>query len=276
MGDREPELSGSLDEILRRNAHVLTMDAMKTDRSNKTNHAVPPGPRGLLFLSVPRHLLSRERELKYVMQLVSQYGDFVKLPLPGGRVYLLNHPDFIKQVLQYKHENYTRSPTFERFKIVLGENLLTSEGEFWRNRRRLEQPAFHHKKVAEYSEIIIDCTPLWLIPRGGFSGMNTSRASGEDKMNPTTQGRSGKPRRRAEHRRSFLALTLLSGAGSDPTGADPEKVGPCHQQQIRGGRPAGDGEAEGWSWGHWYSQVVCDSSSKQGGESQSHSSPHEP
>ena len=162
MGAREPELSESLDEILWRNAHVLTMDAMKTDRNNKTNHAAPPGPSGLLFLSVPRHLLSRKRELKYVMQLVSQYGDFVKLPLPGGPVYLLNHPDFIKHVLQDNHENYTRSPTFERFKLVLGENLLTSEGEFWRKRRRLEQPAFHQKKVAEYGQIITDCTASML------------------------------------------------------------------------------------------------------------------
>jgi len=138
------------------------MQADQVTKSFQTSGLMPPGPRGWAFYGVGRRLLSRKTELKFVTQLVRQYGDFVKLPLPGGPVYLLNHPDFIKHVLQDNHENYTRSPTFERFKIVLGENLLTSEGEFWRKRRRLEQPAFHHKKVTEYGQIITDCTASML------------------------------------------------------------------------------------------------------------------
>jgi len=102
--------------------------------------------------------LNRERELQCISELVRQFGDFVKLPFPGMKVYLLNHPDYVKHVLQDNHQNYTRNPTFERFKLVLGENLLTSEGEFWRKRRRLEQPAFHYKKVSDYSRIFTECT----------------------------------------------------------------------------------------------------------------------
>ena len=138
------------------------MEAGQVTKDFQTSGLKPPGPRGWAFYAVGRRLLSRKAELEFVGQLVRQYGDFVKLPLLGPRVYLLNHPDYVKHVLQDNHENYTRSPTFERFKIVLGENLLTSEGEFWRKRRRLEQPAFHHKKVAEYGQIITECTASML------------------------------------------------------------------------------------------------------------------
>lgn len=124
----------------------------------QTSQASTAGPKGYLFPLVLGRLLNRKKELGYVTQLVRQYGDFVRLPFPGIRVYLLNHPDYVKHVLQDNHQNYTRNPTFERFKLVLGENLLTSEGEFWRRRRRLEQPAFHYKKVAEYSRIFTECT----------------------------------------------------------------------------------------------------------------------
>jgi cytochrome P450 len=107
-------------------------------------------------------LLNRKKELQYVSALVHRYGDFIKLPLPGSRVYLLNHPDYVKHVLQDNHPNYIRHLTFERFKLVLGENLLTSEGEFWRRRRRLEQPAFQHKQIAEYAQIFTESTASML------------------------------------------------------------------------------------------------------------------
>ncbi len=135
------------------------MEGSVKSLASPSGQARAPGPKGYLFLSVARQLLNRKKELDYVMQLVRQYGDFVKLPSPGRRgVYLLNHPDYVKHVLQDNHHNYTRSPTFDRFKLVLGENLLTSEGEFWRRRRHLEQPAFHYKKIAEYAQVFTDCT----------------------------------------------------------------------------------------------------------------------
>src|ERR1041385_2156020 len=39
-------------------------------------------------------------------------------------------------------------------KRFLGEGLLTSEGEFHRRQRRLAQPAFHHKRIQAYADMM--------------------------------------------------------------------------------------------------------------------------
>src|SRR5205807_6254933 len=44
----------------------------------------------------------------------------------------------------------------ERAKGMLGNGLLTSEGEFHHRQRRLAQPAFHRDRVARYAAIMVD------------------------------------------------------------------------------------------------------------------------
>lgn len=133
----------------------------KSNRA-RTSQASPPGPKGYLFPSVVRQLLDRKTELQYVTELVRRHGDFVKLPFPGIRVYLLNHPDYVQHVLQENHLNYVRDPGFERLKVVLGENLLTSDGEFWRRQRRIAQPAFHRRNIESFAQIFTTCTEAML------------------------------------------------------------------------------------------------------------------
>jgi cytochrome P450 len=41
-------------------------------------------------------------------------------------------------------------------KILLGNGLLTSEGDFWRKQRRLIQPAFHRKKLEDLTSMMIE------------------------------------------------------------------------------------------------------------------------
>jgi len=40
-------------------------------------------------------------------------------------------------------------------RLVLGNGLLTGEGELWRRQRRLVQPAFHHERIAGYAETMV-------------------------------------------------------------------------------------------------------------------------
>ena len=64
---------------------------------------------------------------------------------------LLNHPDFVEQVLVIQQSKFHKSELTRRITgRMLGQGLLTSEGDFWRRQRRLVQPAFHRSRINEY------------------------------------------------------------------------------------------------------------------------------
>jgi len=67
---------------------------------------------------------------------------------------LINHPDYIKEVLVTNNQNFIKGLALQRAKRLLGEGLLTSEGEFHRRQRRLAQPAFHRQRIASYSTVM--------------------------------------------------------------------------------------------------------------------------
>ena len=81
-----------------------------------------------------------------------EYGDIVRLPVVMQERILLNHPDFIEQVLVIQQGKFHKSELTKRITgRLLGQGLLISEGEFWRRQRRLAQPAFHRSRINEYA-----------------------------------------------------------------------------------------------------------------------------
>ncbi len=71
------------------------------------------------------------------------------------RCVLVNHPDLIEQVL-VKNSRLFRKHYAARFaRLVLGNGLLTSEGEAWRRQRRLAAPAFSADRTADYAPVVV-------------------------------------------------------------------------------------------------------------------------
>ena len=71
------------------------------------------------------------------------------------RFVVLNDPDFIKHVLVDNHANYSKGRLNRQIlSPVLGEGLLTSEGDFWRRQRRIAAPAFHPNHIARLGGVI--------------------------------------------------------------------------------------------------------------------------
>ena len=108
-----------------------------------------PGPQGLpWFGSVfpawrdPLTLFLESRE---------RYGDVVRFKFGPFQYYLVNDPDVVKHVLVDNPKGYTKSRNYLGLKVVLGEGLLTSEGDHWRRQRKLAQPAFHRDKLAGFA-----------------------------------------------------------------------------------------------------------------------------
>jgi cytochrome P450 len=88
--------------------------------------------------------------------LARTYGDIVYFRMGGERVYFVNHPDHIRQVLVTDHAKFGKSRALERARKLLGDGLLTSDGDPHRRRRRVVQPAFHRAAVAGYAETIVE------------------------------------------------------------------------------------------------------------------------
>jgi len=67
---------------------------------------------------------------------------------------LLSAPDDIRDLLVTRGRDVRKGIGLERARLLLGNGLLTSEGEFHLRQRRLAQPAFHRERIAGYARIM--------------------------------------------------------------------------------------------------------------------------
>ncbi len=113
--------------------------------------AVPPGP------ALSRFAALREfrRDPIGLLERLAEYGDVVRVRVPGRDAFLVNHPDLVRDVFVTDHRAFHKGPTIQAAKMLLGESLLTSEDERHRRQRRLIQPMFHHDRIASYAEVMV-------------------------------------------------------------------------------------------------------------------------
>ncbi len=119
-----------------------------------TTALVPRGPKGLPLLG---SLLAFRRDpLGFVTRGAREYGDVVRYSLGGHPVFLLVHPELIKEVLVTRQHDFVKGRGIQWAKRFLGDGLLTSEGEQHRRQRRLSQPAFHQARIAGYAKVMVE------------------------------------------------------------------------------------------------------------------------
>lgn len=88
-------------------------------------------------------------------RLQREYGDVVKIPLGARGLYLLAHPDHSRDVLVTHQRNFKKGRALEQARLLLGNGLLTSEGDEHLRQRRLVQPAFHRQRIAAYGDTMV-------------------------------------------------------------------------------------------------------------------------
>jgi len=116
---------------------------------------LPPGPRGR-FLVGNALELSRNW-MEYLVDCAREYGDAVFFKFFNVPICLLVHPDYIEHVLVTNQSNFVKSRDCRVLSRVMGEGLLTAEGQPWRRQRKLVQPAFQHENIVGYGKVMVDC-----------------------------------------------------------------------------------------------------------------------
>ena len=85
------------------------------------------------------------------LRLHARYGDAIRVPFaPGRSFFLLGRPEHAEHVLAANQDNYVKAFTYRPLRALVGNGLLTSEGETWRRHRRLVQPVFSRRQVAQF------------------------------------------------------------------------------------------------------------------------------
>ena len=107
--------------------------------------------------STLRNLLAiRGDRLRFLQKLKDDHGDVVRFHIATQAVWLVTHPDHIRDVLVMNQKKFMKGRGIQMMKQLLGEGLLTSEGETHMRQRRLVQPAFHRQRVASYATAMVN------------------------------------------------------------------------------------------------------------------------
>ncbi|MCL1465596.1 cytochrome P450 [Argonema galeatum] len=95
--------------------------------------------------------------LGFLTKCAGEYGDIVPLRLGLTPACFLTKPEYIEQVLKDRIL-FVKSKGLRTLRTLLGEGLLSSEGDYWYRQRRLIQPVFSQKRIAGYGQIMVDYT----------------------------------------------------------------------------------------------------------------------
>jgi len=113
-----------------------------------------PGLRGHPILgSLPR---ARRDPIALFMDSFRDYGEVVRFRFGSMVGHLVSSPAGVNHVLAENNKNYGKQTRgYRNLRRVLGNGLLTSEGETWKRQRRIAQPAFHRQRIAGFAQAMV-------------------------------------------------------------------------------------------------------------------------
>jgi cytochrome P450 len=126
---------------------------MKRQTTNKPI----PGPAEWPWIGSIRRIIDNPSQ--FFVELAQEYGDLARFSLFGRCIVLVSDPALIREVLVERVDEFPKSPRdIALLSPYLGQGLLTNNGSSHRQRRKLVQPAFHHKRIQAYGETMVAYT----------------------------------------------------------------------------------------------------------------------
>jgi cytochrome P450 len=117
--------------------------------------SIPPGPRACYPGQLLR-LLAHDK-LAFFAEL-ARHGDVSQVRFGPRRLVLFTHPDDARRVLVSEQRKFVKGEAISRTEPLLGQGLLTSQGDFHLRQRRMIQPGLHRERLAGYGQVMVDYT----------------------------------------------------------------------------------------------------------------------
>ncbi len=118
-----------------------------------------PGPKS--WLPGATFLKFRRDPLAFFADTQRTYGDIARFTFGPQEVFLVSHPDWIEDVLVTSAKKFQKGVALQRAKRLLGEGLLTSEGQAHLRQRRTIQPMFHRQQVQRFADAMVKHAVRW-------------------------------------------------------------------------------------------------------------------
>jgi cytochrome P450 len=91
-----------------------------------------------------------------LLERAARAGDVARFRAGPFHVYVLSHPDLVREVLVVHHRDVMKGRGLQALKDLLGQGLLTSEGDLHRGQRQTIQPIFHHDRILGYGASMVE------------------------------------------------------------------------------------------------------------------------
>lgn len=123
----------------------------------------PPGP------TQTHDLGATDESLELMTRWFAEHGDTYRAYSPARQswTWVIHHPDDVKRVLVTNRRNYTKGVGIDRVRLLLGNGLMTSEGEFWQRQRRAVQTALHRRVIERFGGVIRERNAALLVRWAG-------------------------------------------------------------------------------------------------------------
>jgi hypothetical protein len=127
-------------------AGLFWHDCVLKEKSVERSLSEPP------LASEPLDISFESDGLSVLERKFALHGDAFRIFSPplDRQIWVLSHPDHVRHVLVDRSANFTKGIGIDRVAILLGNGLMTSEGDAWRAQRKLVQPSFHRSVVATW------------------------------------------------------------------------------------------------------------------------------